>query len=114
MIVEDRKKSKDRDSNARKDCKLLRIRPELLLDEIEVNLKALYILTRPQIRLLCNWISSFKLLDGCASNISHCIKWETLRITSFKSYDSHIFMQKLMIIALYEFLPSYIMDDLSE
>ncbi|XP_074347194.1 uncharacterized protein LOC141686025 [Apium graveolens] len=111
-IVNDRIKTKDK-KKSRADCKYLDVRRDLWIDEKGIMPKAPYTITRTQLRLLCDWISKLKLPDGCVSNISRCIKWDTLRITGFKSHDCHIFMQKLMPIAFREFLPSYIVEALA-
>nr|XP_017221555.1 PREDICTED: uncharacterized protein LOC108198305 [Daucus carota subsp. sativus] len=110
-IVDDRFKSKDH-NKSRMDCKELGVMSGLWLNN-GVKPKARFTLTRPQLRQLCEWVSSLDLPDGCCSNLARCVKMDVLKFHGLKSHDCHIFMQKLMSIAFREFLPRDILDALA-
>ena len=59
---------------------------------------------------MCEWISSLKLPDGYSSNISRCCNVEECTFYGFKSHDCHIFLQKLLPLAIRELLPAPIVD----
>ncbi|KAL0318776.1 UNVERIFIED_CONTAM: hypothetical protein Sangu_2033800 [Sesamum angustifolium] len=61
-------------------------------------------LTKEQKRMICEWISHLKFLDGYASILAHSVDMKELRIHDMKSHDCHIFMQKLIPIAFREIL----------
>ncbi|XP_074378057.1 uncharacterized protein LOC141719578 [Apium graveolens] len=101
--------SKDH-KKARADCKHFGVLSYLWIDEKGKSPKAPYFLTRKQRKLLCEWISALKLPDGYSSNISRCCNVEECIFYGFKSHDCHIFLQKLLPLAIRELLPAPIAD----
>nr|XP_017227617.1 PREDICTED: uncharacterized protein LOC108203305 [Daucus carota subsp. sativus] len=97
-------------SKARADCKHFGVLPHLWIDENGKSPKAPFSITRKQRKLLCEWISSLKLPDGYSSNISRCCNVEECTFYGFKSHDCHIFLQKLLPLAIRELLPAPIAD----
>ncbi|KAL0288414.1 UNVERIFIED_CONTAM: hypothetical protein Sangu_2659300 [Sesamum angustifolium] len=93
--------------NAQKDLKIICNGLELEVDERRLNMmpKALYTLTKEQKRRICEWISYFKFPDGYASNLARCINMKELRMHGMKSYDYHVFMQKLILITFHQMFP---------
>ena len=79
------------------------IRNELLLkpDHIKGSLKhhASYVLTKDKAKLFCNFLRAFKLLDGYASNIAHCVT-ENNKLAEMKSHDCHVLLQKLLPVGI--------------
>jgi hypothetical protein len=59
-------------------------------------------------------IQNVKVPDGCASNVSCCVRVEERSIVGLKSHDSHILMQQLLPIALHESLPKKVVEPLIE
>ncbi|KAL0289880.1 UNVERIFIED_CONTAM: hypothetical protein Scaly_2689000 [Sesamum calycinum] len=63
---------------------------------------------------MCEWISHLKSLDGYISNLAHCVDMEELRMHGMKSYDCHVFMQKLILVVFCEMLPEHVWSALTE
>ncbi|XP_074326587.1 uncharacterized protein LOC141664530 [Apium graveolens] len=101
--------SKDH-KKARADCKHFGVLPHLWIDEKGNSSKAPYSLTRKQRKLLCELINSLKLPDGYSSNISRCCNVEECTFYGFKSHNCHLFLQKLLPLAIRELLPAPIVD----
>lgn len=114
-VMDDRQKTKDH-LNARKDLKLYCNRPELEVDEdfVGVKPKAIYTLTKEQRMKVFEWVKRLKFPDGYASNISRCVHIDEGRLSGMKSHDCHVFMERLLPIALKEFLPAAIWAPLAE
>ncbi|KAL0427829.1 UNVERIFIED_CONTAM: hypothetical protein Slati_2957700 [Sesamum latifolium] len=102
--------------NARKDLQIICNRPELEVDERGpyVMPKAVYSLTRDQKKRIFEWVTRLKFPDDYASNLSRCVDMANLRLHGVKSYDCHIFMQKLIPIAFREMLPKSVWGALME
>ena len=97
-------RSKD-NLKARLDIREYCRRPELEPDATNTKyLKARYTLNRDKKRALFEWIRSVKFPDGYASNLSCRIDSQHLRVFGMKSHDCHVFMQRLLSIALWPFL----------
>ncbi|CAA3020178.1 Hypothetical predicted protein [Olea europaea subsp. europaea] len=115
-IMDIKGKTKD-NFKARKDLKLYCNRPELHVNEDERGKlfmpKASYSLTIEQKREVCNCIRNLRMLDGYASNISHCVKGDC-EFYEIKSHDCHIFMQRLLPIAFKDLLSKPIWEALIE
>ncbi|KAK1405424.1 DUF4218 domain-containing protein [Heracleum sosnowskyi] len=105
-------KSKDH-RKARSDCKHFDVLRHLWIDENGKMPKAPYSLNKKQLKLLCHWICSLKLPDGYSSNISRCCNVDECKFFGFKSHDCHIFLQKLLPLAIRELLPTPIVDALT-
>ncbi|XP_074323434.1 uncharacterized protein LOC141660353 [Apium graveolens] len=95
---------------ARANCKHFGVLPHLWIDKKGKSPKAPYSLIRKQRKLLCEWISSLKLPDGYSSNISRCCNVEECIFYGFKLHDCHIFLQKLLPLAIRELLMAPIAD----
>lgn len=81
---------------ARMDLKVYCKRPTVELVELNGRFymaKASYVLTKDQIKVVCEWIKQLKFSDGYASNIVSCVNVENCKIGGFKSHDCHIFIQ---------------------
>jgi hypothetical protein len=64
--------------------------------------------------VLLKWAKELQLLNGYASNLSRCINMKELKISSMKSHDYHVFMERLLPIALREFLSQNVWKVLTE
>ncbi|XP_050229123.1 uncharacterized protein LOC126678265 [Mercurialis annua] len=64
--------------------------------------KAIYALDRDSKRVFLEWIQKIKFPDGYASNLSRCVDLKGLKMHGMKSHDCHVFMQRLLPIALRE------------
>jgi hypothetical protein len=51
------------------------------------------------------WIKELRLPDGYISNLSRCVDLREMKMSGMKSHDYHVFMERLLPIALREFLP---------
>lgn len=65
---------------------------------------ACYMLNHSEKVILCQFLSSVKLLDRYASNISGCVSLKDNKITSLKSHNCHMLMQCLLPITLRAYL----------
>ncbi|XP_042939375.1 uncharacterized protein LOC122274399 [Carya illinoinensis] len=89
--------------NSRRDLEILGFRKELHLkyDGERVTMpQALYTLHGDEKKKFCEWLVDVKFPDGFASNISHCVSVRDCRISGLKSHDCHVFMQRLLPIAV--------------
>ncbi|XP_050207500.1 uncharacterized protein LOC126656920 [Mercurialis annua] len=75
---------------------------------------AMYALDRDGKKALLEWIKLIKFPDGYASNLSKCVDTIGLKMHGMKSHDCHIFMQRLLPIALCELLPKEVWELLTE
>jgi hypothetical protein len=76
--------------------------------------KACYSLIVKAKKVLLEWIRELHLPDGYATNLSRCFDMRELKMFGMKSYDCHVFMEKLLPIALSEFLPRTVWNALTE
>ncbi|XP_050222508.2 uncharacterized protein LOC126672598 [Mercurialis annua] len=76
--------------------------------------KALYALDRDLKKILLEWIQKLKFPDGYVSNLSRCVDLNSLKMMGMKSHDCHVFMQRLLPIALRELLPPEVWEPLTE
>ncbi|XP_050222731.1 uncharacterized protein LOC126672823 [Mercurialis annua] len=76
--------------------------------------KAMYALDRDSKRVLLEWIQKIKFPDGYASNLSRCVDLKGLKMHGMKSHYCHVFMQRLLPIALRELLPKNVWEPLTE
>ncbi|XP_039119063.1 uncharacterized protein LOC120255272 [Dioscorea cayenensis subsp. rotundata] len=102
-------------AKSREDLKVFCDRPELHMDERTKRFpKACYILDRKQKEELCNWLKELKFPDGYVSNMGRCVDQRRLKLFGMKSYDCHVFMQRLIPIAFRELLPQNVLEGLTE
>ncbi|XP_009766293.2 uncharacterized protein [Nicotiana sylvestris] len=102
-------KSKDH-VNSRYDLQEMGIRKELqpLKDDKngKVHLaKACYSMKPEEKRLFCTVLKNVKLPKGCASNISHRVQVEEMKISGYKSHDANFIMHYLLQVAVIKVLP---------
>ncbi|GJZ85542.1 hypothetical protein Tco_0650881, partial [Tanacetum coccineum] len=76
--------------------------------------KASYTLSKPQVKKVCEWLKNIKFPDGYASNIGGCVNLNDSSFYSFKSHECHVFMQRLLPIALKGMIPNAIWDAITE
>ncbi|CAH9102237.1 unnamed protein product [Cuscuta epithymum] len=105
-------------SNARRDLEVMNIRKELHLythNTATYQPKASYVLDKSCVVDICNLLKNeVKLPDGYASNIGHCVNTSNNTFYSMKSHDCHVFMQRLLPIALRGYLRLPIWAAISE
>jgi septum formation topological specificity factor MinE len=109
-------KTKDT-ANTRKDLMLMGTRKELHLEKKCATYLmpiAKYTLTRDERKSLCEWVKVVKFPDGYASNISRCVNKVLDKISGMKSHDYHVFLQRLLPIAIRKFLTLEIRTTLTE
>ncbi|GKD37364.1 putative transposon, En/Spm-like protein [Tanacetum coccineum] len=105
-------KTKD-NIKARKDVKKYCNRAELHIRQVrtkDMKPKVSYTLTKPQVSKNCEWLTHLKFPDGYASNLGGCVSLEDQTFYSFKSHECHVFMQRLLPIALRGMIPNSIWD----
>lgn len=99
-------KTKDH-RNARRDISNLNIRKELHLiqDGQRISMPhACYTLYGAERTGFCNWLHGMKFSDGFASNITRCVSVSDCKISRIKIHDCHIFMQRLLPVAISGYL----------
>nr|GEV71170.1 hypothetical protein [Tanacetum cinerariifolium] len=109
-------KTKD-NVKARKDIEIYCDRPELHIFKVQnkdMKPKASYTLSKPQLQNVCEWMTKIKFPDGYASNIRGCVNLADYSFYSFKSHDCHVFMQRLLPIALRGTIPNALWDVITE
>ncbi|KAF5470111.1 hypothetical protein F2P56_010651 [Juglans regia] len=110
-------KTKD-NINSRRDLEILGYRKELHLKcegERVAMPHASYTLHGDERNKFCEWLADVKFPDGFASNISRCVSIQhSCKISGLKSHDCHVFMQRLLPIAVGGYLRSDIALALTE
>ncbi|KAI3520702.1 hypothetical protein L1887_10152 [Cichorium endivia] len=110
-------KTKD-NSKAREDIEILCDRP--ILNLVRVNNKksqkkpGLYTLKKGDVKKVCAWLKKLKFPDGYASNIGNCVNIADSSFYAFKSHDCHVFMQRLLPLAIRGFVPTNIYEAVTE
>ncbi|KAL4583836.1 hypothetical protein LXL04_008421 [Taraxacum kok-saghyz] len=110
-------KTKDR-LHAREDMKIICDRP-LLEPTKDGNGKSKikkgdYTLGREEVKQICAWLKNLKFPDGYASNIANCVNVKDGSFYAFKSHDCHVFMQRLLPLAIRGFVPKMIYEAVTE
>ncbi|XP_035547475.1 uncharacterized protein LOC109010280 [Juglans regia] len=99
---------KTKDSvNARKDLMILGIKKELHLQEHGQRLvmpPACYTLQGDERKGFFEWLQAVKFPDGFAGNITRCVTLNGCKISGMKSHDCHIFLQRLLPVAIAGYL----------
>ena len=108
-------KSKD-NLKSRKDLKVWTNRSDLFLenDDATSKPKAAYTLDLERKQAVCEWMKTLRFPDGHCSNLGAKVKPNPWRLTNMKSHDCHVFMQRLLPIALRDLLPEKIWEALAE
>lgn len=90
-------------------------RPELAFDPVTRKYpKASYALDRESKQILCEWVKQIKFPDGYVSNMGRCVDSTRQKMFGMKSHDCHVFMQRLLPIALRELLPKNVWEPITE
>ena len=76
--------------------------------------KACYTLDKNGRNELCIWVQNLRFPDGYASNIARCVDMRKHKLFGMKSHYCHVFMQRLILIAFREMLPSVVWQALTE
>lgn len=111
--------SKTRDTwQAREDLKELGLREELHLQPRGGTPKVMppvcYTLSRVEKIFFCQFLSSIKFPDGFASNTPRCVKIVECQLLGMKSLDCHVFLQRLLPLAIRGMLPKDVSQVLVE
>jgi hypothetical protein len=103
--------------NARRDLREMGIRKELHLQTNGAAITmplAKYTLTKDEKKKLCDWLKGVKFPDGYASNIARCVNKQDSKISGMKSHDCHVFLQRLLPVAIHGYLKPEIQTTLTE
>jgi hypothetical protein len=76
--------------------------------------RASFVLEKKAQLLVYKWLKSLFFPNGYASNISRLVNMEEYRLYGMKSYDYHVFMQTLILLAYRVLLLKGIWDALTE
>ncbi|XP_021757477.1 uncharacterized protein LOC110722515 [Chenopodium quinoa] len=76
--------------------------------------KAPFSLEKAQKKVLCEWVKNLKFPDGYASNLSRCVDLQSCKLHGLKSHDCHVFMERLLPVALKELLPVHVWKAITE
>jgi len=119
-IMDVKGKTKD-DVNARKDlahhCKRQKLHVEASKaagGERATKPTAPFALNKEQKKVLCEWIKRLKFPDDYASNLSRCVDAQGEKLYGLKSHHYHIIRERLLSIALREFLPTNVWKVITE
>ena len=115
-VMDNKDRTKDNE-RSRLDIAQICHRPGLQLEPIGngryVKPKATYCLTQLQNQAVCEWVHELKMPDGYASNIARCLDFSNARLVSMKGHDCHVFMQRLLPVALAA-LPENVLNPIIE
>ncbi|XP_056688736.1 uncharacterized protein [Spinacia oleracea] len=113
--VMDVKGSTSDTANARKDMEKYYKRRQLELENGSKTMpKAPFALDKAQKKVLCEWVRDLKFPDGFASNLSRCVNLQSYKLHGMKSHDCHVFMERLLPVALVELLPLHVWKAITE
>ena len=65
-----------------------------------------FALNKEQKKALCEWIKNLKFPNDYASNFSRRVDVQGDKLHGLKSHDYHIIMERLLLVALRELLPT--------
>ncbi|KAL4570931.1 hypothetical protein LXL04_026596 [Taraxacum kok-saghyz] len=80
----------------------------------DVKKRASFALDKEQVIKIGQWLTKLKFPDGYASNLGGCVNVEDSSFYSFKSHECHVFMQRLLPIALRGMIPRTTWDAITE
>ena len=110
-------KTKDTVS-ARLDLEDMKIKKELHLKKLSNGSyllpHACYTLSKQERKEFCSFLKSVKFPDRYASNISRCVNVIDGKISRLKSHDCHILLQRLLPVAIRNFVPKDVFQALDE
>jgi len=108
-------KSKTTDTiSSRKDLSLYCHRPQLHVDVNGNKPTSSFTLDKAQKKALCEWVLKLKFPDGYASNLGRCVDMKEFKLHGMKSHDCHVFMERLLPVALKRFLPTNVWNAITE
>ncbi|XP_039138843.1 uncharacterized protein LOC120276184 [Dioscorea cayenensis subsp. rotundata] len=109
---------KTKDSlKARLDLQEMGIRQPLHPKEVNGRIllpAACYMLSNDEKRALCQWLQQIKFPDGYSANLSRCVNVKDNRISGMKTHDCHVFLERLLPLAVRDLLPRPVSDALTE
>jgi len=79
-----------------------------------VRPEAKFILDKKKKEHLCNWVTNLKFPDGFASDLSRCVEKKLFILHGMKSHDCHVFMERLLPVALKYLIPKAEWNALTE
>ena len=111
-IMDVKGKTKD-DVNARRDlaarCKRKKLHIQTSEHDdggrTEIVLNAPYVIGKNKVKALCEWLKELKLPGGYVSNLSLCVYGKNGKLHNLKCHNCHVFMKRLLPIAVRELLP---------
>jgi hypothetical protein len=116
-VMDVKRKIKD-NLKARRDLEVYCHRFELLVVDAGAGRvsvpKTCYSLIVEAKKMLLEWIRELHLPKEYVSNLSRCVDLREQKMFGMKSHDCHVFMERLLPIALREFLPYTIWNALTE
>jgi len=108
-------KSKTADTlSSRRDLPDFCQRCTLHIKEGNVMPDAPFALDKTKKKVICEWVSNLRFPDGYASNLSRCVDMKELKLHGLKSHDCHVFMERLLPVALKNLLPTTIWNAITE
>ena len=75
---------------------------------------ACYTLSNVEQRALCHWLQNIKVSDGYSENLSRCVNIGERKIHGMKTHDCHVFLERLLPLAIRKLLPKHVSDALIE
>lgn len=116
-VLDEAGRTKD-NLNARRDLQALTKRRALYPledgDGNQLKTKATYTVSREQKREIFYWVHTLQFPDNYASQVYKCFNLQTGKISNMKSHDCHVFLQRLLPIAVADYLPEPIWHTLAE
>ena len=103
--------------NAHLDLKEMKIRAELHPKEVAGQIvlpTACYSVTPEQKTNVLRWLSNLIVPDGYCANLSRCVNVKDGKISGMKTHDCHVFLERLLPLAVYDILPKQVSDPLIE
>ena len=71
-------------------------------------------ISRVNVKNVCAWLKKLKFSDGYASNIGNCVNVKDGNFYGFKSHDCHVFIQRLLRLAIRGFVPNMVYEAITE
>nr|GFD30307.1 hypothetical protein [Tanacetum cinerariifolium] len=113
-VMDIERKTKD-NAKSRDDVNIYCKRKELEKNESTWKYpKACYSLGKEEKKAVCDWVAKLKFPDGYVSNMTRCVDMKKYKMFGVKSYDCHVFMQRLIPIAFRALLPMTVWKALTE
>ena len=65
-------------------------------------------------QVVCEWVKNLKFPDGYVSNMGQCVDLKKYNLFGMKSHDFHVFMQRIILIAFQNLMPTNVWEPLTE